>query len=381
MNAITLQAKNIQELRAELNSEKAQNLNPTLAIVFCSIEFPLEQVRALFTEKNIVLFGCTTNGEILNDTYFDHGLTGVLLNLSTDAFKVINTAREGASTYELARKAGKQLKGTFHDQSILLLAQGIGVNADTIIKGLKEELGESVPIFGGLAGDNLTMKTTFVFSNDSLYPDGLVSLIFDQSRVQINGLATCGWEPIGVYHEVTKAVDNVLYEIDKEPALKVFLKYFGHFGDINVGIDADNLSEISAQYPIQILREDGSSVLRSPVLGNKEDNSLVLAGGVETGDRFRFSISPGFEVIDQTVQEFGAFQETVPEVDALILFSSAGRLGAFGPLMEDEIKGIYDHWKKPMVGFFSYGEIGATKDANCDFHNETCTLVTLKEID
>jgi hypothetical protein len=48
--------------------------------------------------------------------------------------------------------------------------------------------------------------------------------------------------------------------------------------------------------------------------------------------------------------------------------------------MEDEIRGIFEYWDKPMIGFFSYGEIGATEGAQCDFHNETCTLVSLKSI-
>ena len=33
----------------------------------------------------------------------------------------------------------------------------------------------------------------------------------------------------------------------------------------------------------------------------------------------------------------------------------------------------------PMIGFFSYGEIGNVKGGACDFHNETCSLVLLKE--
>ena len=33
-----------------------------------------------------------------------------------------------------------------------------------------------------------------------------------------------------------------------------------------------------------------------------------------------------------------------------------------------------------MVGDFSYGEIGADTPEHCDFHNETCSLVALKEI-
>jgi len=33
----------------------------------------------------------------------------------------------------------------------------------------------------------------------------------------------------------------------------------------------------------------------------------------------------------------------------------------------------------PMVGFYTYGEIGRNAEGATDFHNETCVLVTLRE--
>jgi hypothetical protein len=52
------------------------------------------------------------------------------------------------------------------------------------------------------------------------------------------------------------------------------------------------------------MRENGYSVLRSPLSSNPKDGSISLAGGVMQGDKFKFSVSPGFEVIDATVGEF-----------------------------------------------------------------------------
>ncbi len=135
---------------------------------------------------------------------------------------------------------------------------------------------------------------------------------------------------------------------------------------------------MSAQYPLQILRDGNYSVLRSPLFST-EDNSLILAGGVKEGDKFRFSISPGFEVIDKTVEEYNDLQKEIPEADLMILFSCKGRHAALGMLIEDEIEGIYKKWSAPLVGLFTYGEIGNVKNGVCDFHNETCSMVLLKE--
>ncbi len=38
-----------------------------------------------------------------------------------------------------------------------------------------------------------------------------------------------------------------------------------------------------------------------------------------------------------------------------------------------------DVWGAPMAGYFSYGEIGGPTSGSCDFHNETCMLLAVRE--
>jgi hypothetical protein len=84
-------------------------------------------------------------------------------------------------------------------------------------------------------------------------------------------------------------------------------------------------------------------------------------------------------VVEDTIQDFAWLSEKQPNADALLMFSCQGRYAALGPFLEDEIEGVYEHWKKPMIGFLSYGEIGSFKNGVCEFHNETCSLVLIKE--
>lgn len=48
-------------------------------------------------------------------------------------------------------------------------------------------------------------------------------------------------------------------------------------------------------------------------------------------------------------------------------------------MLEDEVEGIYDYWKKLMIGLFIYGEFGDNGKGCCEFYNEICLLVILKE--
>lgn len=349
---------------------------PTLAILFSSIEKELEKICQLFDHYNIDLFGCTTAGEILNDQIYDTSIVGLFFDLEPDNYQLFLSTDPAQSTYEKAFMTGQFAHQTFENPAIIVASGGVAVNAQEIVDGLKAGLGREVPIFGGLAADDLQLKRTCVFSRKDISDNGLLSLVFDNTKISITGLAISGWEAIGGTHTVTKAVGNVIYTIDDEPALDVFIKYFGYFD--NFDLKGKPVSTISAQYPLQVLRDDGSTVLRSPLIGDESEKTLTLAGGVKQGDQFRFSISPGFEVIDETVKAFGDYSQLVQEADALILFSCKGRHAALGPMIEDEVKGIYNHWKAPMIGFFSYGEIGATENSTCNFHNETCSLVVIK---
>ena len=69
----------------------------------------------------------------------------------------------------------------------------------------------------------------------------------------------------------------------------------------------------------------------------------------------------------------------MPEADAVIVFSCAGRLIALGPLMSKELEGVSDVWNVPMVGFFSNGELARATDGNLEMHNLTSCCVALRE--
>ena len=69
----------------------------------------------------------------------------------------------------------------------------------------------------------------------------------------------------------------------------------------------------------------------------------------------------------------------MPEADALVVFSCAGRLVSLGPLMSEEIEGVRNVWDVPMAGMFSNAELARATDGNLEMHNLTTCCVLLKE--
>ena len=72
-------------------------------------------------------------------------------------------------------------------------------------------------------------------------------------------------------------------------------------------------------------------------------------------------------------------KERMPEADAVVIFSCAGRIVSFGPLMSEEIEGVKNVWQVPMVGMFSYGELGRYRGGDLELLNLTTCCVALKE--
>ena len=69
----------------------------------------------------------------------------------------------------------------------------------------------------------------------------------------------------------------------------------------------------------------------------------------------------------------------IPEADAVIIFSCAGRFVALGPLINEEIEGMRKVWNVPMAGMFSNAELARATGGNLEMHNLTACVVALKE--
>ena len=134
----------------------------------------------------------------------------------------------------------------------------------------------------------------------------------------------------------------------------------------------------AAEYPLLLIRDDGSVVLRAAFVVN-EDESIVYAGTVPQGAKVRFSMPPGSEIIDHAIEQMTEFNKQNPRSGAIVLFSCKARHLALGPMVREEISSIRKLWKVALIGFFTYGEIGLGPQGRCDFHNHTVVPVLIHE--
>jgi hypothetical protein len=378
MQAKSIKGKSIPELKAALGKTINTDFQPTLAIVFSSVSQDLKGICDAIDAEGMAIFGCTTAGEFIDEQTETGSWVLLLMDLNPEYFQIYLEEYPHKNYREAAHNMAKKVRADFETPAILLGVSHVETNGEEILHGFQEILGPEVKLFGGLAGDDYVLKETHVFTNGNISNCGVVCLALDESKVEVQGMATCGWKAIGTEKTVTKSEGNHIYTIEDLPVVDITAKYGGLE---NVSPDNERLFvEFTCNLPLQMQREKGDPVMRSGLVIDWTDRSIYTNGSVPEGSKVRFSLPPDWDVMEKVVKGVEQLKnDRMPEADALVIFSCAGRIISLGPLMSEELEGVKNVWKVPMAGMFSYGELGRATGGNLEMHNLTTCCVALKE--
>ena len=378
MKAKTIKGKTPEDIKAALAECLSDGYQPTLAIVFMSFKLDIDTVCELLDDEGIDIFGATSSGEFISSEIEKESIVIMLFDMHPSHFKLVFLEAGEQSEFEMAARLGEMGKKAFANAAFIIASGWSNqIDGEEVIKGIENGFGGSAAIFGGMAGDDLSLTGPIAFTHRKKSVTGLVALILDQDKVKISGVATCGWKPIGITKTITKSEGNIVYTIDDKPALDLVAKYLGL--DLKKKFN-NTVFDLGGYYPLQLERENAPAVMRTAQMGNIENRSLICAGNVPQGSKVRFSLPPDFDVIDTVVDDCTEVkEEQLQEADAVIMFSCISRYLSFGVMTSEEIERVSEVWKAPMIGFFTYGEYGKSKHGQHEFHNNTCCVVALKE--
>ncbi len=375
MQAKSIKGKSTEEIKNALEICTSDGLKPTLAFAFVSKSQDRKAITELLDQKDIAVFGCTTNGEFIDEEYQTGTIAILLMDINPAYFSIQFSELDGTNDRSITAKLATEALKIFKNPSFFITASSLQTDIEEMLGGFIDVIGNDINAFGGMAGDDLTFTTQYVFTANQESERAVIILIFDQDKVLMKGSATHGWKAVGTEKTVTKSTGSQLFTIEDAPALDVCLKYSG------LKADMPNLPmELSMNCPLQLQRPNGETLMRPSFQVNTEDGSMTISGKLPEGSKIRFSLPPDFDVIEKVIEQNKKFRETeMPEADALIIYNCGGRLLCFGPLIGEEIKGMKEVWKVPMAGMFSNAEIGRTSGGNLEMHNLTTCYVVLKE--
>ncbi len=384
MKAKSIKGNSPEEIKTALDQSMADGFKPTLAIVFISIKQDRKAICEILQNEGIDIAGATSSGEFINGHQTEGETVIMLLNINRDDYCILFGDIGERSLSDVASHMAQAALQKFNKPAFILLSTGFSASGEflkgeTLIRSLEKELGPQVNIFGGMAGDDITFTGTYVFTNTQSTDYGMVALVLNEDKISLHGMAISGWKPMGVFRTVTKSEGNLIYTIDDQPALKMYLRFLGM--DISSADDhVKFFDSVGVHYPFQIERENREPLMCNPIGYDKEKKALICESDVAQGSKFRFSTPPDFDIIETVVNKASELKnETHAEAEALLIFSCAGRLSALGPMAQGENEGLSGVWNVPMAGFYTYGEFGRAINGKHEFHSTTCCWVAMKE--
>lgn len=384
MKATSIAGNSIAEIQSSLLQVLEKEFIPTLAIVFISIKQDRTAVCEILNQYQIDVIGATSSTEFTEDHQSNGGIAIMLLDIDKNDYVILFEDIGERTLADAATHLAQTALQKFNNPAFIICCTSLNetgeiLAGETLIRPIEKVAGPQVNMFGGMAGDDMTFTGTYVFTNDRSTGMGIVALVLNEDKIALHGIAFSGWKPIGVLRTITKSKKNLLYEIDGQPALDMYLKYLGE--DISITNDRQTFfNSIGLYYPFQVERIGREPMMCNPLGYDKKENALILESDVEEGTMFRFSTPPDFDIVETVVEKAKAIKEHVnSDAEAVLIFSCASRLSALGPMAQQENESLAKVWNAPMAGFYTYGEFGRAVNGKHEFHSTTCSWVALKE--
>jgi hypothetical protein len=362
----------VEIARKALN--KSELSDETLFLLFATphhkIDLLMKGIRSVIGERPKFL-GCTTTGLVTNEflSYSGALAGGAFISCETPFFEIFYEEGINDNEFEAGKNLAKQIreKNTPIDTPVLLFYDSVKVTsvegdialsvATTILNGFYSYYKHWPTIAGmGAMGEINLMYPCAAWANEKISRHGMSACTI-QGAIQMDTIIMHGTKPVGAYHTITKAEDNIIYEMDGKPALDFVHSLLGGSVPweefpllVTLGVNnADKFGEYK--------EENYASRLCLAI--DKEKRSLIM---------FENDLTEGSEV--QLMRRNIDFRYIQPQVDKLmakigdrkpvlaLYIDCLGRVSGFSGIAEEEslhvIKALGDI---PFFGIFSGVEI------------------------
>lgn len=356
------------------------SFTPQLLFIFGNREL-LEKsdITSQLAEKypDAIFSGCSTAGEIANESVRDHTIiiTGILFENT-----VVKSSKIALNSVHFSSiEAGRKLVAPFPAEGlkhVFVVSDGLRVNGTDLVKGMTEGLATEVTLTGGLAGDGSQFSKTMIIEPDgTIASESVAAIGFYGDSLSIGFGSRGGWDSFGLDRMVTKSTENVLFEIDGQPALDLYKSFLGD--------KAKDLPSSGLLFPLSMRDSEERAPVVRTILGiNEEDKSLTFAGDIPQGSFVRLMKANNDRLITGAEEAAHAASKGLANSpEFAILVSCVGRKLVLKQMVEEEVESVSEVLGGPvMTGFYSYGELAPfNRDSLCELHNQTMTITTFRE--
>lgn len=348
---------------------------PNWCIVFCSDDHaasPEVLVRTLIEASGTpYVVGCSATGVLAEGREVERASAVGVLAVRSDSIRATPFLfrDEGDHGLTAGVRLGQRLMGSRGKNDLVLVwPDPFQVRPDRLLQGLDATLG-GVPVAGGAASANSAGPRTFQFSGREM-ETGAVSGIRLGGAFSQRVVVSQGCRPLGAPVRVTRAHENLIFEVDGRPALDALKERAGEaiFEDPERALNA--LTVAFLPNPDDTSLRPGEFLVRNIVAADEDTGVLGIADTVEEGQLIVFALREPDAARADLARVLGvvASERPASEYRFGLYFnclargrSLYGREGVDAELLGRMLPGI------PILGFFCNAEIAPMRGVNALF--------------
>ena len=366
---------------------------PDALLVFASPGYDHEALLAGISSiaPDVPMAGGTTAGEISGGGFSEESV--VVLAVRSGSLRFVTAVSEGMRDDEhacaLTFVTMVQNQAQYSPPlSLLVFPDGMGGDGVKVIEGLQAGMKKPIEIVGGFLGDNDRFSRTFQYCDGKVYQNAITGMLicnplYADTKTGI-GVGS-GFASIGNSMCCTASEGNVILEIDQEPALDVYMDLLGE-------TRSKRLPEVCLEYPFGLMEtktwESGSPYfqIRCGLSVDYGRKSITLAGTVPQGSDMTLTTGSRGDLVNGARRAAERARDCLHgyQPELIVVFSCVGRKIVLGRRVEEEVNAVKAVLGDgvPVIGFYTYGEIGPVDKLTEDlsavrFHNETMVVWVL----
>lgn len=383
MRKLTQLYTNIDRFVEEINEQKIDFNQECLVKIFTSI-FDANFAFGIAQEIKNVLPNCKIVG-----TYSDIDVIYKGENINNDTLIIVEAYKDltiisksfsfkDKHAKDLAKEIYDEFKPTGDDNEEIVNVLFSDLYYD--VSNFVDEINKLTPILklsGGIACCKLeSYENGFLFDENGFIEHGAIAFLARGHKATHFGHVSTSQEKIGSVYELTKVNDNIIEEIDNQPALKWLYDYLEIKSDYNIDFE-DWKFKASSEYLIHfpLMRENSGGACRYTKYDEENDQLETYFSKYNTGDKFNLGYVNPQKTIQETY-ELCSDISVVP-VESMFVYVCLFRKIFLQNCIALDLSPFLNY---DISGCYMMGEIAFSNGQN-NFHNGCCSLYTLSEND
>ena len=257
----------------------------------------------------------------------------------------------------------------------VLLADPYSFPVDAFVQRSNQALGD-LPLIGGVAAGAAGRGSVRLFLDGRAVAHGAVGVTLG-GPVAARTVVSQGCRPVGPPMVVTKAEENVLYELAGTPAVTKLEEIVSSLPSKDQALVADGLQVGVAIDEYADEHERGDFLVRGVIGADETSGALVVGDVVDVGRTVCFQVRDAATADEDLSHLLARFRSDAVfgPVEGALLFSCNGRGSTLFPNADHDVLAVRRGLRAAGVGgFFAAGEIGPIAGRN-HVHGYTASIL------